>query len=227
VALGAWQMSVRAREYGRGLFTMKLHPDRQAREAGIHDALIFVAESWASRLLVRLLAWGVPSGEVERAYHTIDSCELDEVLQEAERRAAAVGRARARDWLRRELAVRRDRSGGVELPRADTLPDPTLRLAPGRPLTARCRKLLAQDYEGFSVFTPFLPLNAPTFDGDLVFARDLRERNVLLMAQHPNRSYYRYTPGTPAYRVVPRFVPIPVPEDSIEEARTRLLGRSR
>lgn len=210
--LAASQTALRAEQYAHPYFTMKLHPDEQAREAGLRDAVIFVAESWASRMLSRFWAWGVPPDEVERSYRTVDSCELDEVLGEAERRAAGgADSAEVRAWLRRELAERRRRPGGVEPPKADTLPDHTLRLTPGRPLTARCRALLAQDEEGFSLFTPFLPLNNPTLDGDLVFARDQRERNRLLMERYPGRSYYRYTPLTTAPAARPRLLPLAPP----------------
>jgi hypothetical protein len=192
-----------------GHFSMKLHPDRQAREAGITNAVIFVPESWASGMLARLWAWGVPRDEVEQSYRRVDSCELDEVLREADRRHAAGGdSATVRGWLRAELAARRARYAGYEIPMADTLPDRTLRLDPRRPLTPRCRQLLAQDLEGFSLYTPFLPLNAPTLDGDLVFARDLRERDTLLIRRYPGRAYYLYTPGTAAPNVTPRFVPL-------------------
>ncbi len=190
-------------------FTMKLHPDRQARAAGIANAVVLVAESWASRMLAQMWAWGVPPAEVERAYRTVDSCELDEVLLEAEARAAAGSdSARVRGWMRDELAARRARNGDTELPKADTLPDHTLKLDPARPLTPRCRALIAEDYEGFSLFTPFLPLNSATLDGDLVFARHQRERDTLLLREYPGRSYYLYTPRTPAPNVVPQFVPL-------------------
>lgn len=202
----------RAQKYANSFLSMKLHPDHQARAAGMQNAVIFVGESWASRMLALLWAWGVPPSEVERSYRTIDSCELEEVVQAAERRVVAgADSAEIRGWLRAELAVRRQRNGAVQLPRADTLPDHTLRLAPGRSITARCRELIKLDYEGFSVFTPFLPLNTPTLGGDLVFARDMRERDTLLMRLYPGRSFFLYTPGTAAYNVVPRFVPLEVP----------------
>ena len=35
-------------------------------------------------------------------------------------------------------------------------------------------------------------LNNLDFSGDLVFARDLKERNLKLMAAHPGRRFYRY-----------------------------------
>lgn len=202
----------RAQRQANSLFSMKLHPDQQARAAGIENAVIFVAESWASRMLALLRAWGVPASEVERSYRTIDSCELDEVLQSAERRVVAgADSTEVLAWLRRQLTLRRARNRHVELPRADTLPDPWLRLEPGRPITARCRHLIGLDSEGFSVFTPFLPLNDPTLDGELVFARDMRERNGLLVRLYPDRSTYLYAPWTNAVGVVPRFVPLDLP----------------
>lgn len=213
-AIAGWQAAQRAREYAHPYFTMKLHPDRQAERAGIRNALVFVAESWASRMLARLWALGVPPDEVEQAYRQMDSCEMDETLEEADRRlAAGADSAGVRAWLRAELRARRAATAGVEWADTDTLPDHTLRLRADRPLTARCRALIAQDYEGFSLYTPFLPLNSPTLDGDLVFARDLRERNLRLMREYPGRSYWRYTPLTPVPGVVPRFVPIDAPVD--------------
>jgi hypothetical protein len=145
----------------------------------------------------------------------VDSCELEEILQEADRRVGAgTDSLEVVRWLRSELNARWESGRSRLLPPADTLPDPTVRLDPRRPLTPRCRALLEEDRRGFAAFTPFLWLNTPTLDGDVVFARDLRERNVLLMRQYPERAFYLYAPPTGDWGVVPEFFPLPGPGEA-------------
>jgi hypothetical protein len=44
-------------------------------------------------------------------------------------------------------------------------------------------------------YAPFFAQNAPTLDGNLVFAIDHGPRNALLMELYPDRSYYRFAEG--------------------------------
>jgi hypothetical protein len=74
--------------------------------------------------------------------------------------------------------------------------DPTLRLTPGAEIPADCLDEIAYDRRGYTNYLPFLADQAPTLDGPLVIARDLRNRNRELMAGYPARRFVLYRDGT-------------------------------
>ena len=64
----------------------------------------------------------------------------------------------------------------------------------------RLRGQLRPKY-GVLAFAPFLYLNSPTLDSDIVWARDLGDHNAALFSRYPGRRFYRYAPevdGGPA-----------------------------
>jgi hypothetical protein len=75
--------------------------------------------------------------------------------------------------------------------------DPNLRLPAGPDLAPACRAELARDSTGFLAFAPFLYLNQPFLDGDVVWARDLGPWNGPLFARYAGRAFYRYAPLEP------------------------------
>ena len=87
--------------------------------------------------------------------------------------------------------------------------DPNLRLPDRtRTLAPACRAELARDSAGFLAFAPFLYLNRPLLDGDIVWARDLGPWNAALFARYADRPLYRYAPlergGPPAFTPLQR-----------------------
>jgi hypothetical protein len=171
--------------------SVALHPERDAVEAGIDHAVVVMREGWGPRLIARMWAAGVPMRESSRLYRAFDACTLETKLTTAEN-----------EGLRGPALVARlaeDASGadpGVMAP--DVLPDRLIRLPRDRQLTPACAAEVERDRQGTMQFVPYLHLNAPALDGDIVWARDLGDRNEVLRRLFPDRPLYRYelSPGT-------------------------------
>jgi hypothetical protein len=71
---------------------------------------------------------------------------------------------------------------------------------------------LTYDRPGFLAFAPFLYLNAHDLQGDIVWARDLRDGNGPVFRRYAGRRFYRYGPAPPDG--TPRFTPLEGPEDA-------------
>ncbi len=156
-----------------------------ARARGIDRGVIFVRESWGSRILARLLARGLMPSEAERLYRRADHCALERLLADptADRARILAG---SRAELERTPAPQSDgpRNG-----------DPSLRLRPGA-LPAICGEEIAYDLAApYGAFTPQLALEDPWLRGPLVVARDLRGENARLLAARGGGPGYLYIPG--------------------------------
>lgn len=192
---------IRAAEYRAGLQTMRFDADGAARAAGVRDAIILVRESWGAEVMVRLWEVGVPRADAEEMYRRIDTCVLDQALRaleaEGARDAAAVGR------LRPLLA------DSARVVRSGLSPDPTEMALPGANYPDRCLRRIRDDWEGFTLFAPFLLAGA---DGNR-YLRDLRERNALLADSLRNRPVYLLRPRGYQVGLPPEFRRVPA--DSI------------
>lgn len=185
----------RFRVYATSLASMKRDVVAEARAAGMNEGLIFVTESWGSRLLARARALGVPAALAEKAYRRVDHCRFAELVGAAERLprsgvglAHGAGTELARDLerlLAEEAAVVQVALNG----------DPTLRLEPGGRLTELCVDELRYDGPGFDLFTPHLPENVPELRRPFVVARDLRSTNAELESLYPGLPAYLYREG--------------------------------
>ncbi|HZP42323.1 MAG TPA: hypothetical protein VFD84_12555 [Candidatus Binatia bacterium] len=182
---------------------LALHPADDARAAGVHHAVVLVPDGWGNRLVVRMWAAGVPVRDSPRLFRAFDACALEERLDAAEqaglRGPALVARLDAD-------AATADR--GVAQP--TVTPDPLTRLPsdPGA-MTPRCRAEVLADRRGILDYAPFLWLNAPGLDGDVVWAREMGAGDGALRARYPDRRFFRYTlaPGAAA----PTFTPLDPP----------------
>ena len=75
--------------------------------------------------------------------------------------------------------------------------DPNLRLPQDdRPLPASCIEQIDYDRTGFIAFAPYLYLNTPTLDGEIVWMRDMGP-GYDLRRLFPDRTWYRYAPASP------------------------------
>jgi len=74
--------------------------------------------------------------------------------------------------------------------------DPMLRLPSDHRLTPRCAEEITRDQRGTLQFAPYLYLDAPALDGDVVWARELGEADAALRRLFPDRTFYRYAPAT-------------------------------
>ncbi len=185
--------------YRRATPVFDLHPDRDARRAGIHHAVVVIPDGWGSRLIVRMWAEGVPVPRSTRLYAAIDACSLEQALDAAARDSAGRG-ARLVEALDSLAELHRP---GV---RTGVTLDPNLRLPEGEDLAPACRVELARDAAGFLAYAPFLYLNRADLNGDVVWARDLGPWNDALFAHYAGRALYRYAPREPGGP--PAFTPL-------------------
>jgi len=190
----------RVSAYRRATPVFDLHPDRDARHDGLTHAVVVIPDGWGSRLITRMWALGVSASRSTRLYAAIDACTLEQALDAAALDSTGSVRARLVNTLDSLASLRRP---GV--PTGATA-DPNLRLPAGSPLPGVCRAELSRDSAGFLEFAPFLYLNRPSLDGDIVWARDLGPWNAALFARYPDRRLYRYAPREPGGR--PVFIPI-------------------
>jgi hypothetical protein len=173
--------------YRTSMGSMKLDLVERAHAVGIDRALVFVSESWGSRVIARLRGLGAGASAVERAYRQADLCDLDGVVR----------RARAERWSPAlvEAALDSVAVGQDSLVLVEVSGDPTARFRPGSRLTDECLAEIRYDEAGYSLFTPHLPANDPELSGELVFARDLGSWNADLVARHPDRAVWIYRGG--------------------------------
>lgn len=190
----------RLNAYRRATPVFDLHPDREAARMGLRHAVVVIPDGWGTRLIVRMWALGVPPRRSTRIYEAIDACTLEQALDAAALDESSVRRGALLATLDSLAAMRRPGMAG------GATEDPNLRLPAGRPLAAPCRAELARDSIGFLAFAPFLYLNRPLLDGDIVWARDLGPWNATLFARYPDRRLYRYAPvergGPPVFTLL-------------------------
>jgi hypothetical protein len=172
---------------------MRWDLERDARAAGVRDALVFVRESWGAQLMVRLWAVGIPHGDAEALYRSVDACALERGLDSLERMGGRDSVARA---VLYPLFV--DSSRVIRSPFSA---DSSERVLPGAHYGARCIRRMQEDRAGFTVYLPFI-----VADGDnVIFARDLHARDSVLLARYPHRPIFLVRPPTDSEGVRPRF----------------------
>jgi 4-amino-4-deoxy-L-arabinose transferase-like glycosyltransferase len=192
----AYGIPARFLVYATSMGSMKLDLAEAAHAAGIERGLVFVAESWGSRVIASLRGLGARASSVEKAYRQADLCQLDGIAR----------RARAQSWTPAavEAALAAAIVGQDSLVLVEVAGDPTARFRPGSRLTAECLDEIAYDQGGYSLFTPHLADNDPALSGSLVFARDLRDHNGHLVRQLPGKEAWIYRGG----RLLP-WKPVP------------------
>ncbi|HYO47061.1 MAG TPA: glycosyltransferase family 39 protein [Gemmatimonadota bacterium] len=173
--------------YRTSMGSMKLDLVEMAHSAGIDRGIVFVSESWGSRVIAQLRGLGAPASTVERAYRQSDLCDLDGIVR----------RARADEWSpdQVETALNSAMVGQESLVLVEVSGDPTARFKPGSQLTTECLAEIRYDQQGYSLFTPHLPANDPGLSGPLIFARDLGAHNTKLARRYPGRPVWVYRGG--------------------------------
>ncbi len=171
---------------------MRFDVDQAATDRGIHDAVVFVRESWGAQLLARMWALGISKPEAERYYHDIDSCALDAALESAETRTdGGVDRARFAGLM----------GDSARLVRSPFSPDSSERVLDGAHYTPRCAARINEDRQGFTLLAPTLLSRR----ADLLVVRDLQARNRRILASRPSASVYLLTrrPGVDRAEFLP------------------------
>lgn len=156
---------------------MRFDAERAVAEAGIHNAVIFVRESWGSQLVARMWALGVSKPDAERYYRNIDACRLDLALR---------GRERSEPAGSIEAVLDRLTADSARLVKSPFSPDSSERMLPGSRYDPRCVVRINEDRQGTTILAPHLLGRR----SDLWFGRDLQGRNRSILAARPAAAVY-------------------------------------
>lgn len=173
---------------------MRFDPDRAAAVAGIEDAIVFVRESWGSQLLARLWALGVSRPAAERYYRSIDVCRLDRAITAHEANPVGPLDARLEPLM----------GDSARLRPSPFSPDTSERVLIGATYDGGCFLRVKEDQAGIALLAPTILSRRR----DLLFVRDLHERNAKLLAADPAKAVYLLARGpadtVPTFRLLSR-----------------------
>ncbi len=202
VGAAVFNLPVRVATYRAGLTSMRVDYAQVAEKAGVHDALVFVRESWGAQLVARLWALGVSRPMTESVYRGTDSCNLEQEISALEVQGIRGTAAEQR------LAALLGRDS-LYVEKSTLTPDPTERVRPGTVYSSVCQQRIEEDRAGF---LHYAPLRLVTTGGN-VYARDLHARDTLLLADYPARPVYLLVRA--GIRVDDPLVFIPLARDSL------------
>jgi hypothetical protein len=200
----------RVQQYATMMPSLRANADTLAERAGVRDALVFVRETWGAQLLVRMWALDIPRQEAEFLYYRIDACRLEHALTRLETEGV-----RGPDAEQRLLMLTADSARLVESPVSH---DESERYLPGMQYSERCVERIRQDLAGTAALAPQMVARR---QGN-IYARDLQERNRLLVAQHPDRPIYLLHAADTTFGAPLRLVPLE--RDSVLHAWGRAAG---
>jgi hypothetical protein len=184
---------------------LKTDIEAQLRLAGLRNALVFVNEGWRGRLLARLRVLGVSQFRAGRIVSGVDACALQMALDGEDSLPARDAADRA------ERVIRRARAFGEAQPAPGLPGDQAIAYVPGSAPTAGCLHQLQRDTSGTMPYPLFLARQSVGRDGrlggDVIFARDLGDRNELLRRRFGERVWYRYRPNAALGDTAAAFVP--------------------
>ena len=189
-------LPVRWTQYRNGFTSMRWPLATWAAAAGVHDGVVFVRESWGTRLLARLWALDVGHTESERLYRNVDACGLEHALTRLE--ADARTRGMAAFTVLSPLM-----SDSARLRGSPVTNDTSERWLPGSPYDAPCLAEAEADSAGSLFYLPFRLLD----DGN-IYVRDLGARNAELRAQVPARKAWLAQRAGRGIDAGLRFVPL-------------------
>lgn len=195
-----------AREFRDSRSRLKLDPPREITSGAVGNALIFVQEGAATRLLHRLWGVGVSRRDAARLLRYADHCSLLDAVISEERRGAAdsIGRLD-----RIEKAVQpyvHSRTSGV-------FPDRNFKVTDMSRMTSECIAEVRHDERVKNTIGYGSMLLQNRFDengrigGDAIYVMDLRNHNEVLRDRFRDRTWYRYE--TPAARADSAAVLVP------------------
>jgi hypothetical protein len=196
--ISAWTISGvssardRVASYHEQRTKLKTDVEAQIARARLHDALVFVNEPWRGRLLARLRVLGLSQFRAERMLNAVDACALQTALDAEDTLTAHSASERAGRVLSRARAF------GAAQVQPGAQADAVIALVPGSRPTPACLREFQQDTIGTIAYPIFLMRQRVGSDGriggDIVFARDLGERDGLLRPRFGARTWYRYRP---------------------------------
>lgn len=195
VAVG-YGIPARWARYSRGFQAERWDIAARAREAGVANAIVVVRDGWDAQLQARLWALEVPHPETDLIHSRVDACRLELAVTSLER--SGVRRDAATQALWPLLADSSRVRGAFVATSAQVYMD-TAAVASYPP---RCAERLATTRAGITPFTPAILAHGR--EGNL-YARDLRERTLPLLAAHPARPVWLLAPAGPGGGEQPRL----------------------
>jgi hypothetical protein len=180
-----------AGEFRESRKRLKMEPPPQVRDGTVTNALIFVQEGAATRLLRRLWGLGVSRPDAARLLELSDACSLLDQVRAEEQRTNGDSAGRA---LRLERNTRRFVRSAANI----DVPDRNFRITDSTMVSGACAAEIAHDrrVRNTIAFGPMLLENR--FDGSghiggpAVYVMDLGERNEVLRTRFGNRRWFRY-----------------------------------
>jgi len=182
----------RVKMYREQRTKLKTDIEAQIRQAHLRKAVVFVNEGWRGRLQARLRVLGVSQFLADRTLQVVDACALQTALDAED---TLVARS---DSERVERVITRARSYGEARLQQGLSADQTIALVPGSRPTPKCLWEFQRDQAlggtlAFSLFLAHQRVGRDgRIDGDVIFVRDLGERNELLRTRFADRTWYRY-----------------------------------
>ena len=195
-----------ASEFRESRTRLKLEPPREIVSGVVQNALVFVQEGAATRLLHRLWGVGVSRPAAARLLASADACTLLEAVRAEEQRPSTDSILRLRQI---EVAVRPYRASRLDI----HIPDPNFRVSGAASLTPACRNEIANDnrVRNTVAYGPMLLLNRFDEDGRIggnaVYVINLGERNEVLRRRFADRHWYRYEVSKSSSDTMPVLVP--------------------
>ena len=164
---------LRARGYQREPARYRVDPAAVARDAGLHNALVFVNEDSRSRTLHRLWSLGLGRGDAARLMDSAPTCAVRLAVDAEEARMPTSAEGRLQRLI--DVATRLDS---------------TALASPG------CEDDARRDAAGWTTYMPFFAANEIGRDGriggDVIYALDLGQHDEVLRSRFGNRTWYRF-----------------------------------
>jgi 4-amino-4-deoxy-L-arabinose transferase-like glycosyltransferase len=207
--LGPWGVSSassRVALYRSQRTKQKTDIEAQVARAGLRNALVFVNEGWRGTLEARLRVLGASQFLADRVLNTLDACAIQTALDVEDLVPATV------DSIRLERIIARARAfGGVARPVPNLSADQAIAIVPGSAPTPVCRAEFSRYSLGTMPYATFLARQTLAADGrvggNVVYARDLGQRNERLRDRFGDRAWFRYRPARGLSDTTNTFVP--------------------
>ena len=187
---------LRAGAHAANMTTSRWDATGEAIAADVSNALVLVRESWGAQLFSRMWALGVTRPQAEMLYAASDRCVLESAIGRVER--AGVSGPEAFAEL---LPVVGDSARIIPAPFSQ---DPTAKVLPGAVYTTLCSVRVAEEQTGFTVFLPLILAGG----AGNVYARDLHQRDTLLLQAFPGRAVFLLKPPSTDLGEDPQYYPV-------------------
>lgn len=180
-----------AREFRDSRSRLKLDPPREVTSGAVGNALIFVQEGAATRLLHRLWGVGVSRRDAARLLRYADHCSLLDAVISEERRGVA-------DSIGRLSRIEKAAQPYVQSRKSGVFPDRNFKVSDASRMTAECIAEVRHDDRVKNTIGYGSMLLQNRFDsdgrigGDAIYVMDLRTHNEVLRTRFRDRTWYRY-----------------------------------